>query len=300
MVRTCHCKINKILNTPNKGLTIPGLWHRNTYPYYKSGSIYLPSSSVIRHFSQKVRLYSDNNSNYSLPDLVKSRNVWGEQDASTNPDTNSNSVVDDVNKDISNVMRNIHDRAGIEYTVVESTNEKIPDWSPKQIEELTSEFENHKSKEEAQELFDKVYTDITRAYANTNEITSKDRRDEISVGRILFEDALEMKKVEMGSEEFLKLSEKREQEVKEINDYYDDRNKDNVRHYDQAKEQLLLAAQSSNFSIETRGHNEEYYEIQDQLRSDDTPSPVNNQSPFKQDSSDVMQDDFPPFEPGDD
>jgi len=65
------------------------------------------------------------------------------------------------------------------FVATSKDNEKVNDWTRDEILELGSKFENAKSKEEAQTLYDKVHSDVSRSFAITKEHNLDQKTSEI-------------------------------------------------------------------------------------------------------------------------
>lgn len=180
------------------------------------------------------------------------------------------------------------DYVEVKDKTVTKDGKAIPDWATEDIEQLEALFEKRESQAEAQKGFDKVYNDITRAYVSEKE-KKKNNDDRTSHLRSLEQIDAVPQNV-------------RENSVKQVNDHFNRLDHDNSVFYDLNKGELNSAARSSKFELELKGLNDISYESSSDspLHHSETEDNAVEVPQFRQDSSDVVQDDFPTWEPGED
>lgn len=259
-----------------------------------------------RNFSTNCPLLSDNPNNNptqqeDVPPLVHSRGV-ADFDSSTISDTESNLSKQARNEANATLNKIMHDNKG-DY-VISPSGKKIRDWDSDEIEKLEDSFNNVESKEDAQRLFDKVYEDITSSY---NSVKEKDKSEkEFKLGQIRIHPFLTDKE--------------KEDNIRQVDKYFAEREQENNEYYEVNKGALIDVSDPWDHVIERRGFDYTFKEKEGLLSGNDSYSDLSSfeqgkplkrklsdtgqdnieqpsSSRVKQDSSEVVQTDFLPFDP---
>jgi hypothetical protein len=271
-------------------------------PIYNINKGYLKA----RKFSTNCPLLSDNPGNNpsqpeEVPALVHSRAV-ADFDSSTIPDTDSNISRQARNLASSTVNKIIHD-SQTDY-VKSPSGKNLRDWDYKDIEKLEKKFDNAESKQDAQALFDEVYNDITSAYNSVKETAKQDKIFKLGQIRI---------------NPYLSEQEKAHN-IRQVDQHYADMERENTQYYEVNKGALIDVSDGWGSVIERKGFDYTFKKKEGLLSDSDSDSDPTSfeqgkavkrklsdtgqdnpeqpsSSRVKQDSSEVVQTDFLPFDP---